>query len=166
MKIFIMRHGDAVAPPRTSALHSADAARQLSTKGQREVASSIATLAASYGGVIDLAIASPLIRAQQTLDLAAAHLSIEQRETSAEITPEADAELFASGLLARLQIEPAESVLVVSHMPFVSLLVEYLDRAGQVLSFPTAGIVVLDIEPLAMSGKVLGKVTAEDSGHF
>lgn len=156
MKLFIMRHGDAVAPQWDGAdLHLADAARQLSATGQDEVERSIRQLINDYGQAIDLAIASPLIRAQQTLDIAAAKLAIEQRETSADITPNSDPQAFASALLARLQIEPAQSVLVVSHMPFVSNLVGYLDSKVDAPLFPTAGIAVLDIEPLAMAGNLV-----------
>lgn len=155
MKLFIMRHGEA-APQQASALlggvsYSSDEARELTNFGEDEVRASAQWLCEHYPQ-LDLAIASPLVRAQQTLDIVAREIPIEQRETSDEVTPSSDPEAFASALLARLQVEPAETVLVVSHMPFVCYLVSYLDQKVQAPLFPTAGIAVLDIEPLAMRG--------------
>ena len=105
---------------------------------------------------IDLVIVSPYVRAQQTYAEVAKLICAEVVEVSAEITPESDPEMFASALLARLQIEPAETVLLVSHMPFVCYLTSYLDQRVQPPLFPTAGIAVIDVEPLAMEGVLQG----------
>lgn len=145
-----MRHGEA-EPPMMRPYPGADANRVLTDCGHAE-AETAAKWLQKHEKNIDLAIVSPYSRARQTYDHVAEHIPVEVTEISTEITPDGDPEAFAGALLARLQIEPAESVLVVSHMPFVCYLVHYLDCAVQAPLFPTAGIAVLDVEPLAMSG--------------
>ena len=158
MKLLIMRHGEA-APLQASSLiggahYASDESRELTTIGRDEVTASTSWLKSQYSN-LDLAISSPLIRAEQTLDIVAQQIPIEVREVSTEVTPTSDPEAFASALLARLQVEPAETVLVVSHMPFVCYLVSYLDHKVQAPLFPTAGVAVIDVEPLAMAGYLL-----------
>lgn len=156
MKLFIMRHGEAV--PQLSTLldgnsYASDEVRELTATGRDEVLKSAQWLHTHYPK-LDLAIHSPLVRARQTMDLVSKEVAIEVREVSPEVTPSSDPEAFASALLARLQVEPAETVLLVSHMPFVSYLVGYLDNKVEAPLFPTAGIAVMEIEPLAMAGNL------------
>ncbi|MGX5914405.1 phosphohistidine phosphatase SixA [Aliidiomarina sp. Khilg15.8] len=155
MKLFIMRHGEAASQQASALLggvsYQSDAERELTARGEEEARCSARWLHENYPH-IDLAITSPLVRAKQTFDIVNAEIAFEQSEVSDEVTPSSDAEAFASALVARLQMEPAETVLVVSHMPFVCYLVSYLDNKVQAPLFPTAGIAVVDIEPLAMSG--------------
>jgi phosphohistidine phosphatase len=155
MKLFIMRHGEAASQQASALLggvsYQSDADRELTQRGEEEARCSARWLHEHYPQ-IDLAITSPLVRAQQTFDIVNAEIPFEQSEVSDEVTPSSDPEAFASALVARLQVEPAETVLVVSHMPFVCYLVSYLDNKVQAPLFPTAGIAVVDIEPLAMSG--------------
>ncbi|HLV47783.1 MAG TPA: phosphohistidine phosphatase SixA [Aliidiomarina sp.] len=153
MKLYVMRHGEAEPPRAGYGIPGADAARVLTSAGHAEAEKAAQWISAQQQK-IDLAIVSPYIRAQQTFQHVSHQIPIEVIEESSEITPESDAEMFAGALLARLQIEPAESVLVVSHMPFVCYLVSYLDTGIQPPLFPTSGIAVLDLEPLAMSGKL------------
>lgn len=153
MKLYIMRHGEAQPPGIGYARPGADAARSLTTAGHQEAEKAAHWLLAQEKK-IDLAIVSPYARAQQTFQHISQRTAIEVIEQSHEVTPESDPELFAGALLARLQIEPAESILVVSHMPFICYLVSYLDTSIQPPLFPTAGIAVLDLQPLAMSGKL------------
>lgn len=168
MKLFIMRHGEA-APQQASALlggisYSSDEARELTSLGRDEVEASAKWLKSHYPK-LDLAISSPLVRAEQTMDIVAEHIPIELREVSDEVTPSSDPEVFASALLARLQVEPAETVLLVSHMPFVCYLVSYLDHKVQAPLFPTAGIAVLEIEPLAMAGDLQSMTAPPEPSH-
>lgn len=168
MKLFIMRHGEA-APLQASALlggaqYASDEVRELTSYGREEVAASAKWLKQHYPK-LDLAISSPLVRAEQTLDIVAEHMPIEVREVSDEVTPSSDPEAFACALLARLQIEPADTVLVVSHMPFVCYLVSFLDSKVQAPLFPTAGVAVLDIEPLAMAGDLQSMTAPPEPKH-
>lgn len=151
MKLYVMRHGEACSPTLCAGVVQPDQERALTAHGHEE-AKTAGEWLASQVEKIDLVIVSPYVRAQQTWHEVAQHVAAEVIETSSDITPEGDAELFASSLLARLQIEPAEHVLLVSHMPFVCYLTAYLDRTVQPPLFPTAGIAQLDLEPLAMQG--------------
>ena len=153
MKLYIMRHGEAVAPSVGMGKVGADAERELTAVGHAEAEDATQWLKAQHS-TIDLALVSPYVRAQQTFQHVADSIHIEVTETSSEITPDSDPELFAGALLARLQVEPAETVLIVSHMPFVCYLVNYLDTAIEPPLFPTAGIASLEVEPLAMLGKL------------
>lgn len=153
MKLYIMRHGEAVAPSVGMGKLGADAERVLTPAGHAEAEHAAEWLKSQHEN-IDLAIVSPYIRAQQTFEHVAERIAVEVTETSPEVTPDADPELFAGALLARLQVEPAETVLIVSHMPFVCYLVSYLDNAIEPPLFPTAGIASLEVEPLAMLGKL------------
>lgn len=157
MKLFIMRHGEATLQKRSvlagvSTLDS-DEKRELTTLGRDEVLASAHWLQEHYPK-IDIGISSPLVRAQQTMDIVAKEIQLGEREMSNDVTPSSDPAAFAVELLARLQLEPAQTVLVVSHMPFVCYLVSYLDQKIQAPLFPTAGIAMLEIEPLAMSGNL------------
>lgn len=137
MKLYVMRHGEACSPTLCAGVVQPDQERELTAHGHEE-AKTAGEWLASQVEKIDLVIVSPYVRAQQTWHEVAQHVAAEVIETSSEITPEGDAELFASSLLARLQIEPAEHVLLVSHMPFVCYLTAYLDRTVQPPLFPTA----------------------------
>lgn len=151
MKLYVMRHGEACSPTLCAGVLQADHERELTAHGHQE-ATTAGEWLAEHAPKLDLVIVSPYVRAQQTWQEVAHHVTAEVIETSTEITPDGDAEAFASALLARLQIEPAEHVLLVSHMPFVCYLTSYLDRSVQPPLFPTAGIAQLDLEPLAMQG--------------
>ncbi|MFU8784721.1 phosphohistidine phosphatase SixA [Aliidiomarina sp.] len=155
MKLFVMRHGEARAPEMHLGSVEPDADRELTERG-REEAIAAGKWLAEQTAKIDLVIVSPYVRAQQTYAEVAKLVGAQEVEVSVEITPEGDPELFASALLARLQIEPAESVLLVSHMPFVCYLTSYLDQRVQPPLFPTAGIAVIEVEPLAMEGCLQG----------
>lgn len=128
-----------------------DATRELSERGRLEVSRSAQWLTTQLKQ-IDWVIVSPYVRAQQSWELVAQYLSAEVIEVSEDIIPEANPSAFAGALMARLQIEPAASVLIVSHMPFVCYLVDYLDASVEAPLFPTAGIAEIELEPLLMSG--------------
>ncbi|EGN76441.1 phosphohistidine phosphatase SixA [Idiomarina sp. A28L] len=155
MKVFVMRHGEAKAPTMQLGKVEPDASRELTERGHEEALVAAKWLA-EQTPKIDLVIVSPYVRAQQTYAEVAKLVGAEVVEVSTDITPEGDPEMFASALMARLQIEPAETVLLVSHMPFVCYLTSYLDQRVQPPLFPTAGIAVIDVEPLAMEGILQG----------
>lgn len=160
MKLFVMRHGEAKPATMEFGTLTPDAERELNETGQQEAIAAAKWLASQVEH-IDLVLVSPYQRARQTYAEVAKWVSAQEVEISAEITPEGDAELFASALLARLQVEPAETVLLVSHMPFVCFLTSYLDQRVQPPLFPTAGIAVIEVEPLAMEGCLQGVVAPE-----
>ncbi|MCC5854868.1 MAG: phosphohistidine phosphatase SixA [Idiomarina sp.] len=154
MKLYVMRHGEAEPPQAGRGLPGADALRPLTGRGRRETEVATEWLK-SKSATFDMAIVSPYVRTQETFAIVREHIPVEVTEISEQVTPEQDAEAFASELMARLQLEPAQTVLIVSHMPFVCYLISYLDRCMQPPLFPTSGIAVVEAEPLAMCGKVI-----------
>ena len=157
MKLFVMRHGEAKPASIDFGAVTPDADRELNETGLQEAIAAAKWLASQIEH-IDLVLVSPYQRARQTYAEVAKWVSAQEVEISAEITPKGDAELFASALLARLQVEPAETVLLVSHMPFVCFLTSYLDQRVQPPLFPTAGIAMIEVEPLAMEGYLQGMI--------
>lgn len=151
MKLYIMRHGDAVP---AQALQ-ADKIRPLSTLGEQEVLANAQWLQSQAGEAgVDWTLVSPYIRAQQTATILHSVVTSQQQSSCDDITPESDAETFVSWLGAQLQKHPCQQVVVVSHMPFVSYAVAAIDPRIQPPIFPTAGIAVLEFDPHTLSGKL------------
>ncbi|PSJ48053.1 phosphohistidine phosphatase SixA [Zobellella endophytica] len=133
MNIFIMRHGQA-APEASS-----DALRPLTEQG-RDEACLMAQWLAHQVAVFDRVLVSPYLRTRQTWQQVSRHIAGEQVECSEELTPNADADLAASLLLAYGELNRQDNLLVVSHMPLVGFLVESLCPATMAPIFVTSGI--------------------------
>lgn len=163
MKIFIMRHGDAVA----TAKGETDAERRLSREGELEVATNANWLAEQLAGdALSLALVSPYTRAQQTATIVHSLVKSNVQETCKDITPDSSAEQFLDYLTARLALAAEQkheiaSVLIVSHMPFVSYLVSEFDPRIQPPIFPTAGIAEIDYDVDSAKGKLANLIIAD-----
>lgn len=162
MKLYIMRHGDAVP---AQALQ-ADAIRPLSMEGEQEVLVNaqwlVDRLAESMAKPqLDWVITSPYIRAQQTATVLHSLVPSKEQSVSEDITPEGTPAVFVDWLGLMLQRNPMEHALVVSHMPFVSYLVGEIDKSIQPPIFPTAGIAVIEFEPSTGRGKLENLVVAD-----
>ncbi|MFC3093250.1 phosphohistidine phosphatase SixA [Alteromonas sediminis] len=155
--IFIMRHGTAENYAQN------DAARQLVEHGKAQVVET----AAWYNSVfstpsIDLALVSPYVRAQQTFDVFNEQVSVATVETFDDITPEGNPyavhdylDVRAASMLAQNNDNDDMKILLVSHMPFVSFLLEALcPEAGNTL-FNTAAMAVIKYQPSAARGQLL-----------
>lgn len=117
MHLFILRHGQA-EPQQTT-----DEARELTDKGRTDTAHIVS------GRMVDLQAitqiwASPLIRAQQTAEIAIKYLPALRVQISELIIPEASPVSAIEWLQSINQ--PALSMLLVSHQPFVGELVNKL----------------------------------------
>ncbi len=128
MQIYILRHGQA-EPQKTT-----DEMRNLTDKGRLEVAASLNKAGADLKSVQQI-WASPLIRAQQTAEIASNYL-VQQGirvpiKMSELIVPEADPFLFFDAL----RDAQLASVLLVSHQPFVGQVLDLL--CGRVSGFHT-----------------------------
>lgn len=133
MKLFIMRHGEA-------GWYAQDQQRELTDIGKHQVAQVAAQLAESdiRPGLI---WCSPLVRAQQTAAIVAERLNCPIEE-KLFLTPDDD----PARCLEALLINTASPLLLVSHMPLVSLLTGLLvqgQRSG--LGFMTSQAVLLDV---------------------
>lgn len=117
MHLFILRHGQA-EPQQTT-----DEARGLTDKGRTDTAHIVS------GRMVDLQTitqiwASPLVRAQQTAEIAVKYLPALRVQISELIIPEASPVSAIEWLQSINQ--PALSMLLVSHQPFVGELVNKL----------------------------------------
>ena len=129
--LFIMRHGEAEAP------RLDDKSRQLTPLGREQAKTTALWLKDQYcqKGIVDLALVSPYRRAKQTHDMVSLDIIANKVENNEDIVPEGSPRLvsdYIDGLL-----------LVVSHMPLVSYLVDELCQSYTTSLFSTASIAVI-----------------------
>ena len=117
MQFFVLRHGQA-EPQQTS-----DEARNLTQKGRLDVAGIINNSLAELLGVEEI-WSSPLVRAQQTAEIARDILLTKNPSISIktvdDVLPESDPSIF----LNALQSSSHQSILLAGHQPFVG---DFLD---------------------------------------
>lgn len=140
MKLWVLRHGQAVNQART------DAERELTPAGVDQVLHSAERLQQQPPGVI---LASPYVRAQQTATLVHDALRLEQPIVTVPwLTPDSDPQK----VIAHLDGLGLDSVLLVSHQPLVGNLVGLLEHGHLQRPQPmqTASLVELEGDwPLA-----------------
>lgn len=144
------RHGEAVAQAPT------DAERSLTDRGRAEVMALWQVLR-EEGVTVDRLIASPYRRAQQTaLCIAGVYGGLE-RETCSYLVPEAKPEQFLEWLLGQSENDPENSsIVVVSHMPLVSLLTSaWVGDPASRPGFRVGAVARLDVEVAATGGALL-----------
>ncbi|MDX1804186.1 MAG: phosphohistidine phosphatase SixA [Alcanivorax sp.] len=143
MKLYLCRHGQAVAQAATDAL------RPLTQAGQAAVLAHWQALE-EEGVVINRVVASPFLRAQQTAECITRvyqGLTIENCEA---LVPDSPPSAVFDWLLA--QDLPAGTVLV-SHMPLVSVLTAAWTGAGRErFPFNVGTVACLDVEVMAADG--------------
>ena len=154
MNVFIMRHGEAASQA------PQDSLRELTPQGGEEVKHSADWLSHKVNS-LDLVLVSPYVRAQQSWQVLSETLQSHQVRTNKHITP------YASASLARQEIDDAlvefpalSSLLLVSHMPLVSFLVQELTGEVGPL-FSTAAVAHIDYTPSRYCGRLL----AVHQGH-
>lgn len=150
-----MRHGEA------EPLSSQDSQRQLTARGQHEVSQMALWLQQHYAA-FDWIWASPYLRTRQTAELMLAKQQpFSQFEIVPELVPEGDAALFKSYFDARISKKPDARVLLVSHMPLVSFLVEAFTVQGQAPIFTTAQLACIDYRP-EQGGRLLERLSPQE----
>ncbi len=142
--LFIMRHGEAEAP------RLDDKNRQLTLVGRDQAKHAAGWLKTHYceSGKIDLALVSPYRRARQTHDMVSLDIVADKVESNEDIIPEGSPKLVSDYIDARIHNavnakKPIRSLLIVSHMPFVSYLVDELCQSYTTSLFSTASIAVI-----------------------
>jgi phosphohistidine phosphatase len=142
-----MRHGDA------QSYASSDAARELTTLGVEQVQRNAIWLS-QHVSQLDQILVSPFVRAQQTQQIVSTIIdSINPVETINDLVPEGDARQVHDYVDAIVGSSEAKSILLVSHMPLVSYLVESFTIARNCPIFPTAGIAFIEYDPEKMKGQ-------------
>ena len=114
MNLYLMRHGDAVQNA------SSDFQRELSARGVEEVCSQARKLKQIE---IQLIASSPLVRARQTAEIVCDSQNLATNFLEwIELIPSGEPDLVRKQLEEIAEL----NVLIVSHQPLVSRLVEYL----------------------------------------
>ncbi|NDV91128.1 phosphohistidine phosphatase SixA [Alteromonas sp. 345S023] len=154
--LFVMRHGEAESP------RIDDKSRQLTSLGRAQSTQASQWLISHYcpQGHVGLAVVSPYRRTRQTFDMVAADITADKLEISDDVVPDGSAELVADYLLARVHSafhskQPLKKVLVVSHMPLVSYLVDALCDSYTTSLFATASIAVIKYSPKTQKGTLV-----------
>lgn len=156
MKLFILRHGQA------ETFAASDAARQLTEPGREEVRQVIRKSADVLAQVKRIWV-SPLVRAQQTADVALEVLGCLPRETSDLLLPESTPldvlERLSAELPAGLATHDAggiasdgqTSYLLVSHQPLVGELVNGIcGKPNGYYPMNTGALALLDLDVPAL----------------
>lgn len=150
VNLYIMRHGQA------GMAAASDESRTLTPHGVDEVTKNALWLKQQVGG-FDLVLVSPYIRARQTCGIVCDVIEAPTRlETSADLVPEGSGENVHDYVDAAIQLYHAKTILLVSHMPLVSYLVETFSFEHATPIFPTAGISHIKYDPKQMKGHFEG----------
>jgi len=164
MYIFIMRHGDAV-----TAMHN-DSDRTLSAWGKQQSIQSAKWLnefVSDQAIKIDISLVSPFIRAQQTYTSMKYDVMLDNSLTAnsfntKEITPSGDVSKAHRNLDAvLLEYEKTQAVLIVSHLPFISYLLDELCNTQHSMIFSTGAIACVDYDVSESTGKLITVFTPD-----
>ena len=140
MKLFLMRHGEAETYAAT------DASRELTLVGQQE-SKDAGTWLQNFVPEIGFALVSPYVRAQQTFAHVADTISVGSYQLVDDIIPSGDASWVADYIEILMQEhKDIDSMLVVTHMPLISELLDTIVAKPVGVFFPTGGIAVIDME--------------------
>lgn len=142
MIIYVLRHGQAEAQI------SSDDARRLTPTGIIETEAVLASRVSLLVGVAEI-WASPLVRAQQTAQLARQYLPGIPLQTTALLVPESEPEQLIDWLYQR-EAEGAESILLVSHQPLVGRLLALLcGKPEGFYPMGTSSLAAITLHPVA-----------------
>ncbi len=119
--VVLLRHGQAA-----STSSRGDAGRVLTAEGQQQADAAGRALSA-LGMRFDTVWHSPFVRARQTWEAAAAHLSVLTVREDADITPHGVASAVAESIFS----SNARSLLVVSHLPLLPEVASVLLGGGR-----------------------------------
>lgn len=149
MLVYIMRHGEA------ESLAGRDKDRQLTPLGASECAA-VGRWVSAIQPQVDYILTSPYVRVMQSLAALRVSWPCEQAvvETHDYLVPQAPAEKAANYLWDLANAKAVSSVLVVSHMPLVSFLVEALDAGRQSPIFCTSGIACIELDVETQRGQL------------
>lgn len=148
MHLLLMRHGEA-EPYKIS-----DEDRHLTSRGIDE-AKLAAEWVREHVGEIDKALVSPYVRAQETYQAMMDVIQIKNKETYSDIVPNGNASLIHDYIDTLLCEETnIDSLIVVSHMPLVSYLMDNICQRHQSILFATSAIALIDYDPTRYIGSV------------
>ena len=143
--LWIMRHGLAESE------FESDFTRPLSVVGKRQAQDTISQLVAGSNDLPTDMLASPLARTQSTAKVAHELLGLNKPfKTEKLLVHSADHKLLGDFLLA----SGYKNLIVVSHMPIVAYLVQYLVPQSDLLGFQTAQIAHIEFSKPGEQGQL------------
>lgn len=135
-----MRHGEA------EPYNSSDKSRNLTLYGRSQAQQAGIWLRQNFEQ-IDMALVSPYVRAQQTLESVQQFVDVGKIETNSDIIPSGSAQLTHDYVDALLANDPnLTSLLLVAHMPIVSFLLDEFCKSQEAALFGTASIFCVDYD--------------------
>jgi len=140
MHLLLMRHGEAE-------LHSVtDETRNLTASGVTQSRQAGVWLNEQFS-CVDVALVSPYVRAQQTLEALSTQVSVEQVITCPDIVPSGSPTIVHDYVDALLMENPTvKTVLLVCHMPIVSFLADNFCQIELSALFLTSAIMNIDYQ--------------------
>jgi phosphohistidine phosphatase len=149
MQLFIMRHGDA------SMIAQTDSQRPLTEQGIVE-ASLMGKWLKGLDVNIEHLLVSPYLRAQQTASVLLSQLDYKPKSKTINIiTPSGNAAQVHDYIDGFIEKSHCQQLLMVTHMPLVSYLVEDLTVNQQSPIFQTAAIAQIDYDIKNMKGELV-----------
>lgn len=160
MILIIMRHGEAVEykEPDHSRVLTEFGKQQGEKVGKwlKENLSQLSSGDSCQVARIDLAIVSPYIRAQQTFRAVSKHIEVVREVTIDTVTPLGNASQSADLIHGYATDSNApQCMLIVTHMPLVSLLADRVCSGFNAEYFETAETLVIDYSSESEMGKQL-----------
>lgn len=146
MRLFILRHGDAM--DRNDPRYENDAARPLTIKGIQRTKQLAHSLRA-WDVAFDLILSSPLVRARETAEIVEHGLRNHGRlELTPHLAPEGDPEKLIAQINALRP--PPDALLLVGHEPYLGGLISMLCAGSShlALSLKKGGLVRLEVDAL------------------
>lgn len=149
MKLIVMRHGEA----ETS--NTSDKTRNLTSHGRRQTKDAAKWLS-NYiliNNNIDLALVSPYVRTQQTFECLMGALHIKQKIDVPQLVPNAKPQvthMLLDGFLR--ENSQLKTMILVSHMPLISFLVDELLLSQHASLFDTSSMAIIDYDINTSSG--------------
>ncbi|WP_041523511.1 phosphohistidine phosphatase SixA [Gilvimarinus agarilyticus] len=140
MRLYILRHG------RAEPYQAMDASRALVATGQEDVRQVVGRQRDNMPALRDVWV-SPYVRARQSAEIARAVLELP--ESCEYITDLIVPEARVDKLIAELYRSDLESVLLVSHQPLVSTLLDTLCGVSEAHHMKTASLAAVELEVVA-----------------
>jgi phosphohistidine phosphatase len=141
MIIYILRHGQAEAQI------TSDEERRLTNKGFLDTERVLAARVKEIAGITSI-WASPLVRAQQTAQIAQEYFPGISLQTTNLLVPESDPHAFINWL-SSTQAAESDEMLLVSHQPLVSRLIGLLcGKPEGFYPMGTSSLAALNIQPV------------------
>ena len=139
MQIYIMRHGQAELMARS------DSERALNLTGRLE-SEKMAAYLADNGVSFDMILASPYLRAQQTLESVRSLVGKNAKVQTAKCLTPAGSVRQSINEISALQATGVKSLLIISHLPLVGYIVGELAPAAGAPAFSTSSVAHLELD--------------------